>query len=162
MHFYKSSLLSLYMQKTHLWIGSLNGVVRLRSETPSNHFLDIDIWKYPDFPARSCYDIQEYGYDKIIAGTDRGIVLWDGKKWNLISKKNGIKSLPVKRLLVMNDTIWIGGPSGLQSWSPIKTGQLLTVINGLPSNNITDLSFDKINGSLLIATDKGAAILDVQ
>lgn len=160
MHFYKHSLLCLYMQKTHLWIGSINGIVRLRSETPSRHFLDTDTWKYPDFPARSCYDIQGYGYDKIIAGTDRGIAKWNGKEWTLISKKDGILSIPVKKLVVKNDTIWLGGNSGLQSWSPNKIGRLLTVKDGLPSNNVTDLCLDQ-NGNLLIATDKGAAVLNI-
>ncbi|MGM0599046.1 MAG: two-component regulator propeller domain-containing protein [Candidatus Rifleibacteriota bacterium] len=157
-HLFDNRLLNLYMQVTHLWIGTSNGIARYRSEIESNYYLNIDIWKYPEFPARAAYSITGYGYDDIVAGTDTGLAIYNGKDWRMLKKKAGIKALPARCLLTDNNSIWIGSPIGLQKWNPNKASELITSRDGLPGNRINDFCLDNEN-NLLVATNKGAAII---
>lgn len=157
-HLFDNRLLCLYMQVTHLWVGTSNGVVRYRSEIDSDYYLNIDLWKPPVFPSRSAYSITNWGYDEIVAGTDTGLAIFNGKDWRMLKKKAGVKALPAKCLLTENNTIWIGSPIGLQKWNPNKPSELLTKLDGLPGNRINDFCLDSDN-NLLVATNRGAAIV---
>ncbi|GAB4277726.1 MAG: hypothetical protein Kow0029_20640 [Candidatus Rifleibacteriota bacterium] len=160
-HLFENRLLSLFMQQTHLWIGTSNGVVRYRSEIKSNYYLNIDVWKYPEFPARSAFSLCEYQHNTIVAGTDIGLAIFNGKKWRLIRKKAGIKALPAKCLLPAGQDIWIGSPVGLQRWNPSRPSRLFNKTDGLPGNGINAICLDK-QGNILIATDKGPAIAKIK
>jgi ligand-binding sensor domain-containing protein len=157
-HLFDNRLLSLFMQVTHLWMGSSNGIVRYRSEIESNYYLNIDVWKYPEFPARAAYSITDWGYDEIVAGTDTGLAIFNGKDWRMLKKKAGVKALPARCLLTENNSIWIGSPIGLQKWNPNKASALITSRDGLPGNRINDFCLDSDN-NLLVATNRGAAII---
>lgn len=159
-HLYDNSLLTSFMQLTHLWIGTVNGIIRLRTELKSNHDLNVDKWLYPEFPAREAFSICDYKNDLIIAGTSRGLALFDGEKWSIRRANEGILALPALHLARSGDSVWIGSPVGLQLWNDNKPGMLLTEKDGLPSANITALCLDE-NNNLLIGTEKGAAILGI-
>jgi hypothetical protein len=158
MHLYDCNLLRVFMQETHLWIGTTNGIVRLRTELKSNYDLNVDKWVFPDFPAREAFSICDFNDDMVVAGTSRGVAFFNGHNWALRSKTDGIIALPANHLQRQNGRIWIGSPAGLQFWAADRVGQLLTEADGLPANNITALTTDE-NGNLLIGTEKGAAIL---
>ncbi|MDD3148298.1 MAG: two-component regulator propeller domain-containing protein [Candidatus Riflebacteria bacterium] len=158
MHLYDCHLLTTFMQLTHLWIGTTNGIVRLRTEQKSNYDLNVDKWVFPEFPAREAFSVCDYDNDLVIAGTSRGLAIFDGKKWVLHGKNQGIKALPVLHLQRNGHMVWIGSPAGLQLWSENRVGQLITEADGLPSSNITALALDE-NGHLLVGTEKGAAML---
>lgn len=157
-HMFKNRLLSLYMQLTHLWIGSSDGIVRFRSEIKSNYYLNVDTWKYPEFPARAAFSITGYGHNSIVAGTDIGLAIFNGKKWRMLKKKAGILALPAKCVLADGNDLWIGSPAGLQRWNPSRPSKLFTKDDGLPGNGINSICFDA-SGNILIATDGGAAII---
>ncbi len=158
LYLFKYELLSLFMQQTHLWIGSTNGIVRYRTEIPSKHYLNFDKWVYPEFPAVGVFAISDYGIDNIVAGTDRGLALWNGKKWTLINKKKGLLAIPVQCIVRIGNVLWLGGYSGLQRWTPTQQGLLLTEKDGLPSTRITCMTKDK-NNNLLVGTEKGAVLI---
>ena len=158
LHLFENALQSSFMQKTHLWIGTANGIVRLRTELKSNFELNVDTWLYPEFPAREAFSVCDYVDDMVVAGTSRGIALFDGKKWSLRGRTEGIKALPVNFLQRDGDRVWLGSPVGLQLWSINEPGQLITEADGLPGSNITALAIDE-NGNLLVGTDKGPALI---
>jgi len=158
MHFYDNSLLTVFMQLTHLWLGSSNGIVRLRTEIKSNVELNVDRWLFPEFPAREVFSICDYTDDRIIAGTSRGLAIFDGKNWSLLRKVDGIKALPVTHLQRTGSRIWLGSPVGVQFWQGNLPGPLLTEANGLPSSHIKAMCLDE-NGNLLVGTARGAAII---
>jgi ligand-binding sensor domain-containing protein len=158
MHFYDNSLLTIFMQLTHLWLGSSNGIVRLRTEIKSNVELNVDTWLFPEFPAREVFSICDYTDDRIIAGTSRGIAIFDGKKWAILRKTDGIKALPVTHLQRTGNRIWLGSPVGIQTWQDNLPGRLLTEADGLPSSHIKTMCVDE-NGNILIGTARGAAII---
>ncbi len=157
-HLFDFSLLTSFMQLTHLWIGTTNGIIRFRTEQQSNYELNIEKWIYPEFPAREAFSICDYSDDAVIAGTSRGLAFFNGEKWSLIGSAQGIKAIPALRLQRDGDKVWIGSPSGLQLWSSANPGSLLTEADGLPANNITALCLDE-NRNLLVGTEKGAAII---
>jgi ligand-binding sensor domain-containing protein len=113
---------------------------------------------YPEFPARGVFAISDYGIDNIVAGTDRGLALWNGKKWTLINKQKGLLAIPVKCIVRNGSALWLGGYYGLQRWTPTQQGLLLTQKDGLPSTQITCMTKDK-NNNILIGTEKGAAFI---
>lgn len=158
MHFYDNTLLTVFMQLTHLWIGSSNGIVRLRSEIKSNFELNVDKWTFPEFPAREAFSISDYTDDQIVAGTSRGLAIFDGKSWSLLRKADGIEAIPVTHLQRSGQQLWLGSPHGLQLWSKEQPGKLLTEADGLPANRIKALCVDE-NGNLLIGTSMGAAMI---
>lgn len=158
LHLFENALQSSFMQKTHLWIGTANGIVRLRTEMKSNFELNVDTWLYPEFPAREAFSVCDYTDDMIVAGTSRGIALFDGKKWSLRGRAEGIKALPVRFLQRQGDKIWLGSPVGLQLWSIDDPGQLINEVDGLPGSNITALALDE-HGNLLVGTEKGPALI---
>ncbi len=158
MHLYDCSLLNVFMQETHLWMGTTNGIVRLRTEIKSNYDLNVDKWLFPEFPAREAFSICDFIDDKIVAGTSRGLAIFDNQKWSLRGRADGIVALPANHLQRQKDRIWVGSPAGLQYCDSNEAGKLLTETDGLPSRNITALALDE-NGNLLIGTEKGAAIL---
>lgn len=158
MHLYDCNLLNIFMQETHLWIGTTNGIVRLRTELKSNYDLNVDKWVYPEFPAREAFSVCDYVDDMVIAGTSRGLALFNGKKWSLRGRAEGIKALPVNFLQRQGDKIWLGSPVGLQLWGIDEPGQLITEADGLPGSNITALALDE-NGNLLVGTEKGPAMI---
>lgn len=158
MHFYDNSLLTVFMQLTHLWIGSSNGIVRLRTEIKSNVELNVDTWVFPKFPAREVFSICDYTDDRIIAGTSRGLAIFDGENWSIKRKVDGIKALPATCLQRVGDQVWIGSPVGLQLWQENQPGRFFTEADGLPSNHIKALCLDE-NGNLLVGTIQGAAII---
>lgn len=160
-HLYDCNLFCSFMQLTHLWIGTTNGIVRLRTEIKSNHELDVDKWLYPEFPAREAFSICDYLDDLLIAGTSRGLAIFDGKTWSILDKTKGIKALPAMHLLRSGKNIWIGSPVGLQLWNIDNPGQLITEADGLPSSNITALCLDE-NNNLLVGTEKGATIISLK
>ena len=157
-HLFDFSLLTSFMQQTHLWIGTNNGILRFRTEQKSNYDLNIDKWLFPEFPAREAFSICDFTDDMVIAGTSRGLALFDGKKWSLLGNKDGIIAVPARHVQRAGDQIWIGSPMGLQIWSMSGPGKLLTEQDGLPANNITALSLDE-SGNLLVGTEKGPAII---
>ena len=161
MHLFKNRLLSLFMQHTHLWAGSINGIVRYRSEIKSNYYLNIDTWQYPEFPARAAYSISDFGHNQIVAGTDTGIAIFDGEKWSLLKKNAGIKALPVKHLARQGGNLWLGSPVGLQCWHPNQSSDLLRKDSGLPGNQITALARTG-TGKILVGTESGAAIIETR
>ncbi|PKL49598.1 MAG: hypothetical protein CVV42_06345 [Candidatus Riflebacteria bacterium HGW-Riflebacteria-2] len=158
MHFYDNSLLTVFMQLTHLWLGSSNGIVRLRTEIKSNVELNVDKWLFPEFPAREVFSICDYTDDRIIAGTSRGLAIFDGKNWSLLRKVDGIKAIPATCLQRDGDQIWIGSPTGLQLWQEKQPGRFFTEADGLPASHIKSLCLDE-NGNLLVGTTRGAAII---
>ncbi|MBU1106445.1 MAG: hypothetical protein KKB51_07250 [Candidatus Riflebacteria bacterium] len=158
MHFYDHPLLSVFMQLTHLWIGSSNGIVRLRSEISSNVELNVDSWVFPEFPAREAFSICDFTDDQVVVGTSRGLAFFDGKNWSILCKNDGIKALPVTNLQRCGDQIWLGSPVGLQLWSTNQPGRFFTQSDGLPSNHIKAMCIDE-NGNLLVGTSRGAAII---
>jgi ligand-binding sensor domain-containing protein len=160
-HLFDNRLLSLHMLQTHLWIGTSNGIVRYRSEIKSNYYLNIDLWKYPEFPARAAYSLATYGHNSIVAGTDTGLAIFNGKDWRMFKKKAGVQALPAMCLLRDGNDIWIGSPTGLQRWNPSNPSKIYTTADGLPSNSVNKLDFDS-EGNILVATDGGAAIIKKQ
>jgi len=158
MHFYDFELISLYMQLTHLWAGSTNGIVRYRSEIGSSYDLNIDKWVFPEFPAREAFCITEHTNHRIVAGTGRGLAIFDGQTWKLKGKSDGIQALPVRQIQKSGNYLWLGSPAGLQLWSEGSESIFLTEQDGLPSSVITVLAIDE-NGNLLAGTEKGAAII---
>mgnify|MGYP001228373467 CR=1 FL=1 len=158
MHFYDNSLLTVFMQLTHLWIGSSNGIVRLRTEIKSNVELNVDTWLFPKFPAREVFSICDYTDDRILAGTSRGLAMFDGKNWSILRKVDGIKAIPATCLQRDGVQVWIGSPAGLQLWQENQPGKFFTEADGLPASHIKSLCLDE-NGNLLIGTIRGAAIL---
>lgn len=158
MHLYDFQLLSMHMQITHLWIGTNNGVIRYRTEIKSNYELNIDKWIFPEFPAREAFSISDFIGKQVVAGTSRGLAVFDGKTWTLKGKNDGVVALPVMHTQRDGNYLWLGSPAGLQLWSQNGSERLLTVADGLPSNNITALAIDE-NGNLLVGTEKGAAII---
>ncbi len=159
-HLYDVQLMSVFMQTTHLWVGTQKGIVRYRSEIESRRDLNIDKWIPPEFPAREVFSICDYTNDRIVAGTSKGIAIYDNQRWSLIGRKEGIKGFPVKHLARNGKYIWLGTPSGLQLWSEEGESKLYTTADGLPSNNITALSTDE-NNNLLVGTAKGVAIIRI-
>lgn len=158
MHLYDFQLLSMHMQMTHLWIGTNNGVIRYRTEIKSNYELNIDKWIYPEFPAREAFSVSDFVDTQIVAGTSRGLAVFDGKTWTLKGKNDGVVALPIMHIQRDGNYLWLGSPAGLQLWSQNGSEKLITVADGLPSNNITALAIDE-NGNLLVGTEKGAAII---
>lgn len=158
MHFYDFDLLALYMQVTHLWAGSSNGIVRYRSEIKSNYDLNIDKWVFPEFPAREAFCITEFSEHRIFAGTSRGLAVFSDNKWSLLGRSDGIEALPVKFIQRSGSYLWLGSPAGLQLWNDNGVTFFLTEEQGLPSHVITALATDE-NGNLLAGTEKGAAII---
>ncbi len=158
MHLYDFQLLSMHMQMTHLWIGTNNGVIRYRTEIRSNYELNIDKWVYPEFPAREAFSISDFIDKQVVAGTSRGLAVFSSKTWTLKGKNDGVVALPVMHIQRDGNYLWLGSPVGLQLWSQNGSEKLITVADGLPSNNITALAIDE-NGNLLVGTEKGAAII---
>lgn len=158
MHLYDNDLLAVHMQITHLWIGTANGIVRYRTDIRSNYDLNIDKWVFPEFPAREAFSISTFTDNQIVAGTSRGLAIFDGKKWQLKGKAEGILALPVTHIQRSGDRLWLGSPAGLQLWSASGSEKFFTTTDGLPANNITALGLDE-NGNLLVGTEKGAAII---
>ncbi len=158
LHLFDNELLTSFMQLTHLWIGTANGIVRLRTELKSNFELNVDKWLYPEFPAREAFSICDYLEERVVAGTSRGLAIYDGKTWKLNGRNEGVKALPATHLQRDGDHIWIGSPAGLQHWSSSDPGRIYTEADGLPSNQITALTLDE-TGNLLIGTESGAAMI---
>lgn len=158
MHLFDNELLSMHMQMTHLWIGTNNGVIRYRTEIKSNYDLNIDKWLFPAFPAREAFSISDFVNYSVVAGTSRGLAIFDGKTWSLKGKKDGIVGLPINLIQRDKDLLWLGSPVGLQLWGNNGPVAFFTSVDGLPSSNITALALDE-NGNLLVGTDKGAAII---
>ncbi|GEM_PF-1180632 len=158
MHLFDNRLHCIFMQLTHLWVGCNNGVVRFRSEISSNYYLNVDTWVYPEFPARAAYSICEYGSETIAVGTDTGLAVFDGKKWNMLKKKDGIKALPALHLIKDGKNIWIGSSNGLQRWQADSSSELLTTESGLPGNRVTSMALQE-PGIVLVGTETGAAIV---
>ena len=161
MHLFDFELLSSFMQLTHLWIGTDNGIVRLRTELKSNFELNVDKWIYPEFPAREAFSICDYQDNLVIAGTSRGLAIFDGKTWVMRGRNEGVKALPALHLQRDGARVWVGSPIGLQLWSLSEPGRLFTEADGLPANQITALALDE-NGNLLVGTEKGAAIIPAE
>lgn len=159
LHLFRSRLLSIYMQMTHLWMGSVNGVVRYRSEIESNYYLNVDTWKFPEFPAKAAYCITEYLHNRIFIGTDTGLAVFDGKNWQLLKKKAGIKALPVLHAVNCGNDLWLGSPVGVQCWNEKQPSRLLTKEDGLPGQRITAMASNRA-GKIFIGTESGACVIE--
>ncbi len=160
LHLFRNRLLSIYMQLTHLWIGSVNGVVRYRSEIESNYYLNVDTWKFPEFPAKAAYCITEYLHNRIFVGTDTGLAVYDGKNWQLLKKNAGIKALPVLHMANCGNDLWLGSPVGVQCWNESQPSKLLTKEDGLPTHRVTAMASDQ-KGKLFVGTESGACIIEM-
>ncbi len=95
-----------------------------------------------------------------------GIAVLDkNNKWEMVTPVNS--RLPVgaginfNAITEVNGKIWIGTTQGLLvyngtgSLTDCNSYVLYTTENGLPSNNVTDVAYDALNGNIWLTTDNG-------
>lgn len=162
LHFFKNRLLSLHMQLTHLWLGSSNGIVRFRSEIKSKYHLNVDVWEYPEFPARAAYCLTTDHKNRLIAGTGSGIAVFADEQWQLFKKDNGIIALPVTHIEAIADNLWLGSPAGLQKWNSFGAGKTIFLSDKLPGRMVTALCSNENKTKLFVGCDEGGAIIDLK
>ena len=86
-------------------------------------------------------------------------------QWSMVHPRNS--KLPVgaginfNAITEIDGKIWIGTTKGLLIYDGVgsltncNSYTLYTTENGLPSNNITDVAFDNVNGNIWLTTDNG-------
>ncbi len=162
LHFFKNRLLSLHMQLTHLWMGSSNGIVRFRSEIQSKYHLNIDVWEYPEFPARAAYCLTTDANNRLTAGTGSGIAVFEDNQWKLFKKDSGIIALPITQIESIGNDLWLGSPAGLQKWNYAETDKVTFISDKLPGQEVTSLCSDDNKTRLFVGCDKGGAIVELR
>ena len=81
-----------------------------------------------------------------------GVDRFDPNKGEWLYPKDEEVSIP--RAMDASGNLWSGAYDGIWKLSPARSRLNLTTKNGLPSDNINDIAFDK-SGNTWVATDKG-------
>ncbi len=101
-------------------------------------------------------DADDYG--EVWAGTDKGLARINGDRWSLFDKKSTNKLLPTNTSRAIathwKGVTWIATDEGLVSFDGKVWRTFTKKENGLPSNDINDVSVAS-DGTVWIATDNG-------
>lgn len=139
-------------QSRRIWVGNIRGLFEFKNEKLISPYPF-----HPEFNTR-VEAITELSNGTLVVGTKgEGVLLWNENNFTKIKQSDGLVSNMVENIHVDKyDQIWVGTLNGLSkiwnngaSWSVDQ----ITISNGLPSNEVTDIiSRDSL---LWIATTKG-------
>ncbi|MDP3046733.1 MAG: two-component regulator propeller domain-containing protein [Chloroflexota bacterium] len=99
------------------------------------------------------------GKGRVWFGTPDGISIWDGKKFQNMTEKEGLPEVRIQALLAEGDVMWAGTANGLLRYDG-KTWQRFDEKNGgLPSADV-NFVVPKTGGGLWVGTSAGLAQFD--
>lgn len=144
-----------------IWIGSIDGLYTITDGT---------IEKYDEMEpllSKRISEIEKIKNELWIGTFDNGIAVLDSDTVRHINTNSGLSSNRIKVLFAENDsTIWIGTNFGLNKIQianktrNIKTVEIFSIWDGLPSNEISDII--KFNNLIWLGTDKGLVSFEPQ
>ena len=141
----------------NVWVGRSGGLYQYHRDT----LLRID-HEHPAFRLR-IEDMLQLADSTFVLGTKgAGILLWKGAQIVQIDKDDGLTSNMVEKIYLDEaQNIWVSTLNGLNQLLRQQNGHYqinrYTTANGLPSNEITDLTF--AGEAIWIATPQGLAYL---
>ncbi|MFC5864609.1 diguanylate cyclase [Acidicapsa dinghuensis] len=110
------------------------------------------------------YDIHADRQGRLWMATSRGAVSFDGSRWKVITKADGLKASDLVSVVPHNGDLWIAyrdalGLARIQFNGDRISIKSYTQQDGLSSDLIYALAFDHL-GSLWVTTDNGVSVLD--
>jgi diguanylate cyclase (GGDEF)-like protein len=98
---------------------------------------------------------------RVLAYSDKGVIRWDGNRWEEIGSANGLNVEDVSGLLADRDgDVWIGSAGGgLVHWLGNRNFENWTVQQGLPNETVWSL-LKSTRGTMFLGTDAGLGQLE--
>jgi ligand-binding sensor domain-containing protein len=158
-------ILSLYEDsEANLWVGSINGVTRIKDIKETDNGIVFNSIDFPDNPILNNRVNAIYEIDKKIwfAGM-KGLAIYDlitGETENL-QELGGYDTFNSTSIMADNQNrLWIGNMKGLLL---IDNGSVKFFDNltGLPSNEVLSLFYDDVENKLFIGTSNGLSVMDI-
>ncbi|MBN2003195.1 MAG: protein kinase [Anaerolineae bacterium] len=104
--------------------------------------------------------VSDTTFDIVVAASESGyanadaVQLTSAEGWSNYVNYNTLRAIALQ-----DDTVWAGGTMGLLRWNVVDSSyEIITVEEGLPSNQVSDVLLDGA-GRLWVATSKGIALL---
>jgi ligand-binding sensor domain-containing protein/signal transduction histidine kinase len=148
------NLRSVFVDRDHgVWVGTtIGGLFQLQS----NRFQLVLGQSNSINPSVSVLYQDRAG--NVWAGTQRGLAVWDGRKWKLFTTSDGLSANDVRAIAEdAQGNLWIGTElGGLNRWRDGKFTAFRKSDQGLPSDNVWALCVDS-DGVLWVGTSAGLA-----
>ena len=148
------NLRSVFVDRDHgVWVGTtIGGLFQLQS----NRFQLVLGQSNSINPSVSVLHQDRAG--NVWAGTQRGLAVWDGRKWKLFTTSDGLSANDVRAIAEdAQGNLWIGTElGGLNRWRDGKFTAFRKNDQGLPSDNVSALCVDS-EGVLWVGTSAGLA-----
>jgi ligand-binding sensor domain-containing protein len=103
-----NSICSFASNENCLWIGTWGGVSKLDKTGLWESFTT-----WGDRLSDNFVRVIKLYKNKIFFGTDKGLTIYDGKKWIKLNKNNGLPSNKILSLEISKNYVWIGTDNGL-------------------------------------------------
>ncbi|MFB9079802.1 histidine kinase [Flavobacterium procerum] len=143
-----NSIYSIYKDSRDiLWVGTANGLAAIQNGSVKNYFTSDGL------AHNSCWAIEEdYNHNMWFGSHGGGLTFYDGKKFEVINKNNGLIHDKIRRLFIHENLLYIGTEFGI-SVLDIKTHKIILSKKIIGCRNLFQvMDFVEINSKIYFGT----------